>query len=161
LFLSGKGGEAIFIRGDVAARHSNFFQDLALLAQNPVLSPQSPQLLLLVGGQAIAAFPLVQISLFEPEPERLAGHAQLAGNLGVRPPARARQADRLGAELRRIGWLAPRHGCTSFGGFTPKRTGVHQTGSTPARGGGGPAPATARGSPAQRPASERPALGVG
>ncbi len=80
-----------------------FFQDLALLAQDAILPPQAPQLLLLVGREAVTPFALVQIGLLEPEPQRLASHAELAGNLGMRLPARAGQADRLGTKLWGIG----------------------------------------------------------
>jgi len=58
-----------------------FVQDLALLAQDPVRAPQSAQLLLLVARQPVAPFALVEIRLLEPEPQRFAGHAQLAGDL--------------------------------------------------------------------------------
>jgi hypothetical protein len=109
-----------------------FFQDRALLAQNPVLASQAPQLLLVVARQPVAALARIHISLFEPHAQGLARHPQLTGNLGVRFPAGTRQPNRLGTKLRRGGghmlyaWTCEH----LLGGFTPKRTGVHRTGAT-------------------------------
>jgi hypothetical protein len=69
-----------------------FFQDLAFLAQDPVLAAQPAQpaqFLLLVGGQSVMALPLVEIGLLEPQPQCLAGHAQFASNLRMGLPAGA------------------------------------------------------------------------
>jgi hypothetical protein len=49
-----------------------FFQDLALLAQDPVLAAQPAQFFLFVSGQAVTTLPFIQLRLFYPQPERLA-----------------------------------------------------------------------------------------
>jgi len=66
------------------------FQDLALLAQDPVLASQAPQLFLLLTRETVAALAFVEIRLFEPEPQRLAGHPQVPGDLCMRFATRAR-----------------------------------------------------------------------
>lgn len=93
---------------------------------------QAPQFLVLVSREPVTALALVQISVLELEPQRLARHAQLTCNLGVRLPARSCQSDRLSAKLRRIGWHMFRHEEHLLRGFTPRCTGVHQSGATSA-----------------------------
>src|SRR5262245_22560188 len=80
-----------------------FFQDLPLLAEDPVLTAQPSQFLLLVTGQPITALAFIQICLLEPQPEGLGGHAEILRNLRMGFPTRSGQPDRLGAKLRRIG----------------------------------------------------------
>jgi hypothetical protein len=52
-----------------------FFQDLPLFPQDSILAPQPPQLLALLGGQAILALAFIQISLLEPLAQGLRRHA--------------------------------------------------------------------------------------
>src|SRR5215813_6234925 len=92
-----------------------FVQERALLTPDPVRAPPPPQLFLLVGRQPVAPLARVAIRLLEPESQRLAGHAQLTGNLGRWLPAGTRQADGLGTKLRRRGRHRLRQANTSSG----------------------------------------------
>ena len=105
-------------------------QDLALLAQIPVLPAQPAQLLALDGGEAIAAATCVQIGLADPLTNSGLGQVQLPGDL----------ADRLAGACGSARRLQP---CTpagrTVGGVASDShlegraliLGVHQAGSTP------------------------------
>lgn len=60
-----------------------------------MLAAQAAQLLLLLARVSVAALSLVQLRLFTPEPERLAGHAQILGNLAMGFPTGPGQASGL------------------------------------------------------------------
>ncbi len=60
---------------------NDFFQDLALLAQDPVLTTQAAELLALLGGQAVSAAAGIEISLHDPVPQGLIGDPQILGDL--------------------------------------------------------------------------------
>src|SRR5690606_11961817 len=82
-----------------------FFQDLALLTQDPVLPPQTVELSPLVTikpGPGAAS----DVRAFHPLPERVAAHAQLVSYLLQRPPALAEQPYRLDLELKRVGRIS-------------------------------------------------------
>src|SRR5690606_29857968 len=82
-----------------------FFQDLALLTQDPVLPPQtvelSPPVTTMTGPGAAS-----DARAFHPLPERVAAHAHLVSYLLQRPPALAEQPYRLDLELKRVGRIS-------------------------------------------------------
>src|ERR1700731_3774268 len=101
-------------------------QDIALLAQLPVLTPQTGQLLALGAGRAVLSAAFVAIGLPNPVPDRLGGRFELARQR-LRCSPRSDQINHLSAEFRRIGSVTLRHRWH----LLLKWKGVHQTGSTP------------------------------
>src|SRR5215469_5053768 len=85
-----------------------FSEDLPLLPEHPILTPQPPQFLLLTAGQALPAA-LVDIRLTHPVAQRLVGHPQILGDLGQGLVTGPDQAHRLGPEGRRVGRSRSRH----------------------------------------------------
>src|SRR5262245_24667495 len=109
-----------------------FFQDLPLLPQHPILTPQPHQLLTLFRGQPVRAPSLVQVRLPHPVPDRLRRRLEFTRQALWTPPA----ADEIyypPAELRRIGWPCPSTLVLlgHRGLLAPKWSSVHETGSTP------------------------------
>jgi hypothetical protein len=76
-------------------------QDLALLAQVPVLTPQPAQLLTLAADQPVGAPASIKIGTLDPLADRGLGQAQLLGDLSGRLARAADQLDDLGLVLRR------------------------------------------------------------
>src|SRR6202040_57746 len=103
-------------------------QDIALLAQLPVLTPQTGQLLALGAGRAVLSAAFVAIGLTNPVPDRLGGRFELARQR-LRCSPRSDQINHLSAEFRRIGPVTLRHRWH----LLLKWKGIHQTGSTPPR----------------------------
>src|SRR5437660_4889584 len=101
-------------------------QDIALLAQLPVLTPQTGQLLALGAGRAVRSAAFIAISLTNPVPDRLGCRFELARQL-LRCSPRSHQISPLSPEFRRIGSVTLRHRWH----LLLKWKGVHQTGSTP------------------------------
>src|SRR5436190_4699457 len=79
-----------------------FVQDVAFFAQHPVLAPQPRQLATLISRQTIVAAALIEISLLDPVPQRLRGHAEIICDLRQRPIAGSDKTNRLNTKLRRI-----------------------------------------------------------
>src|SRR6516162_4111111 len=104
-------------------------QDIALLAQLPVLTPQTGQLLTLGAGRAVLSAAVIAIGLSHPVPDRLGGRFELARQL-FRGSPRSDQINHLSPERRRIGSVTLRH----RGHLLLKWKGVHRTGSIPLRG---------------------------
>src|SRR6266850_3364077 len=104
-------------------------QDIALLAQLPVLTPQTGQLLALSAGRAVLSAPFITIGLSHPVPDRLGGRFELTRQL-LRCSPRSHQINHLAPEFRRIGSVTLRHRWH----LLLKWKGVHQTGSTPVMG---------------------------
>src|SRR6266478_2143574 len=102
-------------------------QDIALLTQSPVLTPQTGQLLALGTGRAVLSAAFIASGLTNPVPDRLGGRFKLARQL-FRCSPRSHQSNHLSPELRRIGSVTLRHRWH----LLLKWKGVHQTGSTPA-----------------------------
>src|SRR6267143_5169350 len=100
--------------------------DIALLAQLPVLTPQTGQLLALGAGRAVPSAAFVAIGLTNPVPDRLGSRFELARQL-LRCSPRSDQINHLSPEFRRIGSVTLRHRWH----LLLKWKGVHQTGSTP------------------------------
>src|SRR6266481_4848354 len=101
-------------------------QDIALLAQLPVLTPQTGQLLALGAGRAVLSAAFVAIGLSHPVPDRLGGRFELARQL-LRCSPRSDQINHLSPEFRRIRSVTLRHRWH----LLLKWKGVHETGSTP------------------------------
>src|SRR6516162_7922665 len=101
-------------------------QDIALLAQSPVLTPQTGQLLTLGAGRAVRSAAVIAIGLTNPVPDRLGGRFELARQL-FRGSPRSDQINHLSPELRRIGSVTLRHRWH----LLLKWKGVHRTGSIP------------------------------
>src|SRR3984893_1365751 len=101
-------------------------QDIALLAQLPVLTPQTGQLLALGAGRALLSAAFIAIGLSHPVPDRLGGRFELARQL-LRCSPRSDQINHLSPEFRRIGSVTLRHRWH----LLLKWKGVHQTESTP------------------------------
>src|SRR6266478_5474714 len=125
-------------------------QDIALLAQLPVLSPQTGQLLALDAGRAVRSAAFIAIGLTNPVPDRLGSRFELARQL-LRCSPRSDQINHLSPEFRRIGSVTLRHRWH----LLLKWKGVHQTGSTP------PAPVVALGSTLPVWASTTPSRWLG
>src|SRR5712671_3571773 len=83
-------------------------QDIALLAQLPVLTPQTGQLLALGAGRAVLSAAFVAIGLTNPVPDRLGSRFELARQL-LRCSPRSDQINHLSPEFRRIGSVTLRH----------------------------------------------------
>src|SRR6202023_4179115 len=83
-------------------------QDIALLAQLPVLTPQTGQLLALGAGRAVRSAAFIAISRTNPVPDRLGGRFELARQL-LRGSPRSDQINHLPPEFRRIGSVTLRH----------------------------------------------------
>src|SRR5437016_12618862 len=83
-------------------------QDIALLAQLPVLTPQTGQLLALGAGRAVRSAAFVAIGLTNPVPDRLGCRFELARQL-LRCSPRSDQINHLSPEFRRIGSVTLRH----------------------------------------------------
>src|SRR6516162_9756063 len=101
-------------------------QDIALLAQLPVLTPQTGQLLTLGAGRAVLSAAVIAIGLSHPVPDRLGGRFELARQL-FRGSPRSDQINHLSPERRRIGSVTLRHRWH----LLLKWKGVHRTGSIP------------------------------
>src|ERR1700730_12058638 len=101
-------------------------QDIALLAQLPVLTPQTGQLLALGAGRAVLSAAFVAIGLSYPVPDRLGSRFDLARPL-LRCSPRLGQISHLSPEFRLIGSVTLRHRWH----LLLKWKGVHQIGSTP------------------------------
>src|ERR1700736_2391651 len=101
-------------------------QDIALLAQLPVLTPQTGQLLALGAGRALLSAAFIAIGLSHPVPDRLGGRFELARQL-LRCSPRSDQINHLSPEFRRIGPVTLLHRSH----LLLNCKGVHQTGSTP------------------------------
>src|SRR5581483_4692278 len=83
-------------------------ENLPLLLQHAILTPQPAQLLALLRRQPLA-LARVDLALADPTPQRLAGDPELARQLHDRPSRRLHEPHRLLAELRRIRRSRPRH----------------------------------------------------
>src|SRR6202030_3038399 len=103
-------------------------QDIALLAQLPVLTPQTGQLPALGAGRALRSAAFIAIGLSHPAPDRLGSRFEFARQR-LRCSPRSDQINHLSPELRRIGSVTLRHRWH----LLLKWKGVHQTGSTPRR----------------------------
>src|SRR6202012_1170354 len=101
-------------------------QDIALLPQLPVLTPQARQFLALAARRSVLSPAFIAIGLTNPVPDRLRSRLELARQLLWRPSG-ADQFDHLSSELRRIGCVALRH----WWHLLLKGKGVHRYGSTP------------------------------
>src|SRR6266404_2334422 len=101
-------------------------QDIALLAQLPVLTPQTGQLLALGAGRAVLSAAFVAISLTNPVPDRLGSRFELTRQL-LRCSPRSHQINHLAPEFRGIGSVTLRHRWH----LLLKWKGVHRTGATP------------------------------
>src|SRR3974377_1162391 len=101
-------------------------QDIALLTQLPVLTPQTGQLLALGAGRAVLSAAFIAIGPSHPIPDRLGGRFELAGQR-FRCSPRSDQINHLSPEFRRIGSVTLRHRWH----LLLKWKGVHRTGSTP------------------------------
>src|SRR5204863_7733605 len=103
-----------------------FFQDVALLAQDSVLTTEPAELLALVGGQTVLAVAVVASSLCDPVADRLRGRLELLREfLGL--TAGPDEFDHAAAELRRVWRMGFRHRGLLF---PRKGSGVHETGGT-------------------------------
>ena len=108
-------------------------EDLALLCQQAVLATQPPQLLALVGGQALDAAS-VDVALAAPVTQCLLRHAQFSSNLLERRPG-PNERHRLATELRWIRRTGSWHAdILPAQASRPKHSSVHETGSTPVGG---------------------------
>src|SRR5882672_2640493 len=103
-----------------------FFQDVALLAERPHLAPEPPQLLTLLGGQAVLAVAVVAISLDDPIADRLRRRLELLRQLFRGPPG-SHQLNESPLELRRVRNVGLGHRELLF---PRKGYGVHETGGT-------------------------------
>src|SRR3954469_6665329 len=103
-------------------------QDVALLAQLPVLTPQTRQFLALSAGRAVLSAAFIAIGLTNPVPDRLGGRLELTRQL-LRGSPTSDQINHLSPEFRRIGSVTLRHRWH----LLLKWKGVHRTGSTPNR----------------------------
>src|SRR6516164_9033590 len=83
-------------------------QDIALLAQSPVLTPQTGQLLALGAGRAVLTPAFVAISLSHPVPDRLGGRFELARQR-LRAAPGSNQINHLTPEFRCIGSMTLRN----------------------------------------------------
>ena len=83
-------------------------QDIALLAQSPVLTPQTGQLLALGAGRAVLSAAFIAIGLAHPIPDRLRGRFELARQR-LRCSPRSHQINHLSSEFRCIGSVTLRH----------------------------------------------------
>src|ERR1700736_3017284 len=101
-------------------------QDIALLAQLPVLTPQTGQLLALGAGRAVRSAAFIAIGLTNPVPDRLGSRFELARQL-LRCSPRSDQINHLSPEFRRIGSVTLRHRWH----LLLKWKGVDQTGASP------------------------------
>src|ERR1700720_2924242 len=101
-------------------------QDIALLAQLPVLTPQTGQLPALGAGRALRTAAFIAIGLSHPAPDRLGSRFEFARQR-LRCSPRSDQINHLSPELRRIGSVTLRHRWPLFA----KGKGAHQPGSTP------------------------------
>ena len=79
-----------------------FFQDLALLDQDPVLAAQLPELVALLAGQPVLALPAIELGLLAPVAQGLGRDAQFLRDDRERSARGALQLDRVGSELSRI-----------------------------------------------------------
>jgi hypothetical protein len=90
-----------------------FYQDLAFFSQDPVLFAQPPQLVALLGRQAVLARARIEIRLLDPQAQGFAGQAEITGNGTAGFAAGAHQADRFCPKLR---WIRlDRLGCFLHG----------------------------------------------
>src|SRR5439155_2744371 len=106
-------------------------QDLALLAQDAILTPQPTQLLPLLARQPLT-LPAVDLRLQHPAPQRLRRDLQLVGDRSKRATTRPIQPHRLLPELRRE-LLPLRHADSLPGRRRVHSRGVNRSGSTPER----------------------------
>src|SRR6202035_2257087 len=83
-------------------------QDIALLAQSPVFTPQTGQLLALSAGRAVLSAAFIAIGLSHPVPDHLGGRFELARQR-LRGAPRADQINHLSPEFRCIGSVTLRH----------------------------------------------------
>jgi len=101
-----------------------FSQDLLLLLEDPILSPEVSEFFAFLGGEA---FPLagVDLGLLGPLPQRLGRYVKLSSYLGDRSLRRTDEPDGLSAEFWRVWWSGSRHLFSSPWTFIAKSLPVH------------------------------------
>ncbi len=102
--------------GLVGEEGGGFFQDLALLAQNPVLATQAADLLVFLGAQPVGATAGIEISLLDPGLQGLIGDPQVSNlqsriTIEIWPPCLTISSTRYNGITRQS--IFPRHGTGS------------------------------------------------
>ena len=105
-------------------------QDRPLFLEHLHPPAERPQLLALLGGQALGSAG-VDLSLLGPAPNRLPRHAEIAGHPLDRVVGCTAEPDGFGSELSWIRGALRVRPRDSFWGRCPTGSGVHETGSTP------------------------------